>query len=328
MLLIYRPSYGGAMFNVIDSAISYEQIKKLKDEKAWRDLGLISVKEAIDDWLMVLSKTTAKNYRSGMDFLKRLGIINPAMSLQAFSLKNQNTIIDSIKALDCISESTKQARAACFISFTRFLSRHTEGIIKRAVPCREGTTKTFSRVREKVKTNAMTQKEWSVFLKELDKINRRDCLIAKLILQGGKRVSEVLSLATDQINFDAREITYTQSKTRGYHKETVITYPKPIMDDLKTYLYDRKGHVFVTSSGRPVFMTQLSYTFALAGERAKIPFKVTPHVLRASTVTYLKREGFADSEIMKVTGHASAEMVHAYDKSERSNNPSKIVSLV
>jgi len=31
---------------------------------------------------------------------------------------------------------------------------------------------------------------------------------------------------------------------------------------------------------------------------------------------------------MKLTGHASAEMVHAYDKSERADNPSKYVFLV
>ena len=97
-------------------------------------------------------------------------------------------------------------------------------MIKRAVPCREGTTKTFFRVREKVKTNAMTHKEWALFLHELNKINQRDCLIAKLILQGGKRISEVLSLTTDQINYAEREITYTQSKTRGCHKKR-LSFP-------------------------------------------------------------------------------------------------------
>lgn len=316
------------MFNIMDGLFTFEQAKRLKEEKAWRDISLVSVDEAKDEWLQTLPRLTAKNYASGINFLSAKGILNLELNLQAFALVNQDAVIDIIKSLEGVSECTKQARAACFISFTRFLSRRTEGLIKRAVPCREGTIKTFGKVREKVKTNAMSHKEWSAFLRELDKINRRDCLIAKLILQGGKRISEVLSLSTDQIDFDTREITYMQSKTRGYHKETVITYPQSVITDLKTYLYDRSGHVFITISGRPVVPTQLSFTFALAGKRAKIPFKVSPHVLRASTVTYLKREGFADSEIMKVTGHASAEMVHAYDKSERSNNPTRFVNLI
>jgi hypothetical protein len=35
------------------------------------------------------------------------------------------------------------------------------------------------------------------------------------------------------------------------------------------------------------------------------------NVLRASAVTYLKQQGFSDSDIQKVTGHASSQMVNA-----------------
>lgn len=38
--------------------------------------------------------------------------------------------------------------------------------------------------------------------------------------------------------------------------------------------------------------------------------------------------GFSDSDIMKITGHASGEMLRAYDKSERADNPTKKVNLV
>jgi integrase len=40
------------------------------------------------------------------------------------------------------------------------------------------------------------------------------------------------------------------------------------------------------------------------------------------------RQGFSDSDIQKVTGHASSEMVNAYDKRSRADNASKKVSLV
>ncbi len=94
------------------------------------------------------------------------------------------------------------------------------------------------------------------------------------------------------------------------------------------YLGDRKGLVFITRNGKPVPLIQLANSFEKAGTKANIPFKVTPHVLRASTVTFLKQQGFNDSDIMRVTGHADAEMIYAYDKSSRAENASKKVCLI
>ena len=110
-------------------------------------------------------------------------------------------------------------------------------------------SKTFYRVHEKVVTEAMNQAQWMAFFAALESINARDCLIAKITLQGGKRIREVLNLKVDQINWEKREITFTQSKTKGVRKETVITYPASIMAVLKEYIGDRKGYVFLSSRG-------------------------------------------------------------------------------
>lgn len=75
-------------------------------------------------------------------------------------------------------------------------------------------------------------------------------------------------------------------------------------------------------------INQVAVTFAKAGRAAGIPFKVSPHVLRASAVTYLRQQGFQDSDIMRVTGHSTSEMVNAYDKTSRAENASKKVNLI
>jgi integrase/recombinase XerD len=201
-------------------------------------------------------------------------------------------------------------------------------MIARAISNREGHSKTFFRVYDKVKTQAMSQAQWIAFLEALGQISSRECLIAKLILQGGKRANEVLSLQTHQIDWNRRKILFEQSKTKGTKKSTVITYPQSIMDKLKLYLGERTGLVFVTRSGKPIMMTRLAQTFDKAGKMAGVPFKVTPHVLRASTVTYLKQQGFQDTDIMKVTGHSSAAMVCAYDKTSQESNATEKVQLV
>lgn len=307
---------------------TYEQASSFKSNLIWKQLDSISVEEAISHWLPTLSPKTQISYRSGIKKLIELGWLNPLMNLQQFALVNHESIIDRIKLFQDWAENTRQARAACYISFTGFLSRRLQGMIKKAVPNKEGHAKTFFNVYEKVKTQAMTQAQWISFFRELEKINPRDCLIGKVILQGGKRVNEVLSLHTDQINWSLREITFVQSKMRKLHKETVITYPESIMNQLREYIGGRLGSVFVTRSGKSVMINQVAVTFAKAGKAAGIPFKVSPHVLRASAVTYLKQQGFPDSDIMRVTGHCTSEMVFAYDKSSRADNASKKVILI
>ena len=60
--------------------------------------------------------------------------------------------------------------------------------------------------------------------------------------------------------------------------------------------------------------------FIKAGRRAGVPFRVSPHDLRATAVTLWKEDGFNDSLIMKATGHSSREMVHRYDRTDIAEN--------
>lgn len=307
---------------------TYEQAKAFQTNLVWKKLDEVTVEQALSNWLSTLSPKTEINYRSGIRKLVAFGLIDPLMTLQAFALLNHETVIDRIKLIQDWAESSRQARAACYISFTDFLSRRLQGIVKKAIPNKEGNSKTFFNIYDKVKTHAMTQSQWLSFFKELEEINTRDCLIGKIILQGGKRVNEVLSLQTHQIDWCRCEITFTQSKMRKLLKETVITYSESIIKRLQEYIGDRIGHVFITRSGKPVMINQLAMTFAKAGAAAGIPFKVSPHVLRASAVTYLKQQGFQDSDIMRITGHSKSELIYAYDKSARADNASKKVNLI
>lgn len=123
-----------------------------------------------------------------------------------------------------------------YISFTGFLYRRSKGIISRALVSREGHSKTFYKVYDKVKISAISQAQWCVFLEELEKISPRECLIAKIMLQVGKRVREVLALDTNQIRWDRKKIEFTESKIKGMKKVMVITYLKTVVEKLKEYV--------------------------------------------------------------------------------------------
>ena len=131
---------------------TYEQAKAFQTNLIWKKLDEITLEMALSHWLSTLNLRTQINYRSGMRKLIEFGLINPLMSLRAFSLTNHETVIDRIKLIQNWAESSRQSRAACYISFTGFLERRLQGVVKKALPNKDGTAKTFFKTSDKVKT--------------------------------------------------------------------------------------------------------------------------------------------------------------------------------
>lgn len=308
--------------------LTFDDLKAAKERIIWERLDQLTVEHAVVEWLDNFSPITQETYRTSMRSLVKVGLLHPSMTLQAFALVHYEAILDKIKLVDIWKEKTRQARAAAFISLTSYLARKHPAIFRKAMTQKHGAGKTFFRVHEKVVTQAMSALQVDVFFYHLSSTSARDALIGKIILQGGKRVSEVLKLKIEDIDFDKKEISFLQSKTGGCIRYTVITYADSIMTDLKKYIGERKGLVFVTTSDRQVTRHHLYKTFFRAGKKASIPFRITPHVLRTTAVTLLRSLGFSDSDIQKVTGHASSDSVHAYDKSDRCQNASKKINLI
>jgi integrase len=325
---------------------SYRRTIELKEDAIWSSLANITVRYALSSWLgSILNERTRKSYSLAVDELIVRGVIVPEWSLQQFGLTSPDAIIDSIKTGSFPirdrdgketgrqwSMRTREARIASFLAFTRYLSRRTEGLIRRGVPCRDGTGKTFSPPSRKVKSDAMTRSQIVGFLAELDDLNPRDAMIARLCLHGGKRINEVLSLETDQIDYEKKQITFAQSKSRFRDDFTVISFERPsaeaLLLEMKRYIGERSGLVFVTASGKGLKQNQVDRNFMKAGRRAGIGFRVSPHNLRATAVTLWKEDGFSDSLIMKATGHSSSEMVHRYDRSEIADNVTRRSCLI
>ena len=289
-----------------------------------------TISDEADAWIKIMRPGTAKTYQSAMNTLYYAGLIDPFMSLERFSKVNHDDLVDRIKQTNnAWAEETRQLKAAVIISFVGYLARKYHRVFERVNICQHGISKTFYKTTEKCKTPAMTRKQWEEWLYELSKINHRDYLFAALTLQGAKRISEVLALQIEQIDFENARIHFVQSKTMGLKKYTIITYPRRIMDLLKGYLGERvNGRVFNTTGGGQVSLIQVSITFTKAGAKANIPFKIHPHVLRASAITYLRMQGYSCDQIMKITGHTTEAMVIFYDRSDGANNPSQEISLI
>jgi integrase/recombinase XerD len=322
-------------------ALFVNNLENTRNQHEFRErLEYTSIGAAIKNWLSNLATETARNYGYYMADMKRRGIMpefdakgNP-FTIGHFRHVPHELVIDHIKKIPEWSESTRQVHAACYISFTAYLERLSNGWVRRALPSNLASNQTFFQIRDKCATKALTLSQWHKFIDALDAINTRDGLIARCMFQGAKRISEVLSATLEQVDFEKNMIRFRQSKTGGMIKEIPISYPAHFMESLKAYIAETAEqradlpYLFVTRNGRPVTRVRLNYSFQQASDRSNLGFKVTPHMLRATWVTLVKQQGVQDTEIMKVTGHTSSKMVYAYDKTSAEDNQTKRIILI
>lgn len=294
----------------------------------------LSLKDVISIWLDGLNPLTKKNYSSGINRLVHFGILDLNMIVEDFCEIDHNDVLDSIKTLgkkgnySTLSESSIQARSACYISFTKFLNKWSKGRICYAVPSRTFGEETFFKIREKIKTNILTKSQWLLFFDELKKVSFREYLISKLIVQGIKSVGDVLNLKVSQLDFENNKISYFIRRRKNRFSSIQITYPLSLFIELKTYVGDRKDWIFVSDSGKKVSINTVYKSFSLAEKNLNLPFKITPRVLRASALSHLKRMGFSDYDIIRVSGHSSLEMIKAYNISVNENISSHLSLIV
>ncbi len=315
------------------STATFVQAIASRNEKIWQELSKITLFQATEAFLATLQGNTQRSYRAAyraiFDLLSRHNLFDPSHSLQLFALCNLEYLLDEIRSRISGTEATKQARAAAFIALTRYLQRATGGMIRKVIPRKEKANPTFRQIRETSLTKALTLSQWMKFLTTLQEISHRDYLLAKMILQGAKRVGEVLSAQVSQIDWTNNQITFRQFKSKQVEKYTIITYPDSFIRELKDYLGNRsEGPIFITRTGKPVTQPHLYRTFAKASKQSKLPFTVHPHVLRASAITYLSLQGYHADQIIRVSGHADEKLVRYYDKTPLEQNPTKEVTLI
>ena len=182
-------------------------------------------------------------------------------------------------------------------------------------------------MRTKVKSEALSREQWTKLLDAMRGTNVRDSVIASVILQGARRAQEVLNIRVEDFDVVKGTLRVIPSKGKGTHQEILVTLPAQLTQEVKKLVGERtEGCLFQTSSGNAVAYRSLYGSIVKAGNR--IGLKVHPHCLRASAITAYRQMGLQDFQIQRLTGHASAAMVHAYDKSSNEENASRFASLV
>lgn len=138
--------------------------------------------------------------------------------------------------------------------------------------------------------------------------NRKSRLIISMLYSSGLRVSELVNLKLNEINFDDKTGWVRRGKGG---KDRLFTISQELADELQEYLRGRE-HEYLFSKAKPLTTRNIQKIIKLTSQRAGINKRVTPHTLRHSFATHLLENGTDIRYIQSLLGHASIATTQLY----------------
>jgi len=139
--------------------------------------------------------------------------------------------------------------------------------------------------------------------------NIKHKLIIKLLYSSGMRLSELLNLKRNDIDFDNDLILVRQGKGA---KDRVTLLSPSLKNDLLKYYSNYEFKTNNIFEGRNGKYTKKSVQKILERLGNKIGIKIHPHMLRHSFATHLLEQGTDLRYIQKLLGHSSSKTTEIY----------------
>lgn len=277
----------------------------------------------IDKFLIYLelehncSKLTIRNYRHYLDVLSDFLSQN---GKQEISLKDINA--DNIQNFRLSLKNNKLkivTQGYYVIALRSFLKWLRKNDIKALDP---------------EKLDVPKHKDHSLKFLDLDQMHRllnqpllssktgyRDKAIMELLFSTGLRVSELVGLNRDQINFKTREfgvvgkggrarIVFLSLEAANYLEQYLVGRA----DHYKPLFVRMSGNMSITADDSKMRLTARSVQRIVKGYvvKAKLPVDATPHTLRHSMATDLLREGADIRSVQEILGHKNIATTQIY----------------
>jgi integrase/recombinase XerD len=152
---------------------------------------------------------------------------------------------------------------------------------------------------------------------DAERLGMRDQAMLELLYATGLRVSELISLQVQQINFQGNYLTVKGkgAKVRAvpfgrWAREKMLNYMKQARPRL---LKGRSSpFVFITRSGKPISRQGFWKLIRAHARAAGLEKKVTPHTLRHSFATHLVEGGADLRSVQSMLGHADISTTQIY----------------
>lgn len=145
-----------------------------------------------------------------------------------------------------------------------------------------------------------------------DKDGVRDRLIIEMLYATGVRVSELVNIQVNDIDFNNRRIIVLG---KG-NKERIVYYGEYAEEVLKEYMktHERKNHnyLFVNSKGGQLTDRGVRYIIDNIMSKLSVKTHVTPHVLRHTFATDMLNNGCDIKVVQELLGHSSLKATEIY----------------
>jgi hypothetical protein len=235
-------------------------------------------------WQSYIAINSSTDYKEEVSYL----IVNNIIPTKEFMVGDLRSVhlqnINHLQSISGLSDVQRKRLLDCYKVFCAWLEHISFG---------------WFRAQDRRNFELTCFEVWRTFIETLYEINTRDELIARALLQGQKRVSTILSLKLEQINFDENSITFLSKP-----KLEKVIYHRYFMDDLKAYIaatqsIRQEPFVFITRTGQPVTRARLNYSFEQVGKMVpSIRNKITPDSLR-HLWQQLRQDGYEEGIIMR-----------------------------
>jgi len=140
--------------------------------------------------------------------------------------------------------------------------------------------------------------------------NIKHKLIIKLLYGCGLRVSEVVNLKKEDINFNEGLIHIKIAKGK---KDRFIKIPDSIVEELINYYKLNESEILFSSNrGGKLTTATIQAILKNSAKKAKLKKRVYPHLLRHSFTTHLLEQGTDLRIIQKLLGHSDIKTTQIY----------------
>jgi len=144
------------------------------------------------------------------------------------------------------------------------------------------------------------------------KDNVRDRLIIEMLYATGVRVSELVNIKLNDIDYDNKRIIV---HGKG-NKERVVyygDYAKEVLDEyLSTHYRKDQEYLFLNSNGTQLTTRGVRYIIDKIMDKLSIKTHVTPHVLRHTFATDMLNNGCDIKVVQELLGHSSLRATEIY----------------
>jgi len=136
------------------------------------------------------------------------------------------------------------------------------------------------------------------------------CPASKLILRTGLRVSEIVDLKKDEVNFNEGLIHIRLAKGK---KDRFVKIPLSIKNELENYCkLDNEEILFSSNRSGKLTKDTIQKIVQNSSKKVGIKKRVYPHLWRHSFATHLLEQGTDLRIIQKLLGHSSIKTTQIY----------------